>query len=379
MVMQGNNNYTGVTTVSAGAISIRNGNALGAGANNTVVSNGAALFIVGSGFLIPETIQIDGTGIGGNGVIWIPSTSGATTLSGAITTNTVAASRINNDGTGLLTIGTAAFTNNGGITFGLNSTGGVTVTSVIGGTSSTLSNLTKDGTGTGMLILSGANTYAGTTTITTGVLQVTNGTALGNTTGATSIASGAALEINGTLSIAEAMTINGTGLAATPGVIRLISGSGAPTLSGAITAATASRINNDGTGLLTIGTAAFTNTGGISFGLNSTGGITVSSVISAAGGVTKDGTGTGRLILGGANIYTGLTTISTGVIQITNSDGLGSVSAGGAGSSNTIVSDGAALEINVASGTIVPETLNIYGLGFVETNANGAIRMISVS
>jgi autotransporter-associated beta strand protein len=129
--------------------------------------------------------------------------------------------------------------------------------------------------------------------------------------------------------------------------------------------------------LLTIGTAAFTNTGGISFGLNSTGGITVSSVISAAGGVTKDGTGPGRLILGGANIYTGLTTISTGVIQITNSDGLGSISAGGAGSSNTIVSDGAALEINGA--ITVPETLNIYGLGFVETNANGAIRMITAS
>ncbi|NBP06415.1 MAG: hypothetical protein EBV15_09420, partial [Bacteroidetes bacterium] len=372
LVMQGNNNYTGVTTVSAGAISIRNGNALGAGANNTVVSNGAALFIVGSGFLIPETIQIDGTGIGGNGVIWIPSTSGATTFSGAITTNTVAASRINNDGTGLLTIGTAAFTNTGGISFGLNNTGGVTVSSAISGNGG----LAKDGTGTGMLILSGANTYAGTTSITTGVVQVTNGTALGNATGATSITSGAALEINGTLTIAEPITINGTGLAATPGVIRLISGSGATTLSGAVTAATASRINNDGTVLLTIGTAAFTNTGGISFGLNSTGGITVSSVISGAGGVTKDGTGTGRLILGGTNLYTGLTTISTGVIQITNSDGLGS-SVAGTGSSNTIVSDGAALEINGA--ITVPETLNINGLGYVETSANGAIRMISGS
>jgi hypothetical protein len=48
--------------------------------------------------LIPETIQIDGTGIGGNGAIWIPSTSGATTFSGVITTNTAATSEINNLG-----------------------------------------------------------------------------------------------------------------------------------------------------------------------------------------------------------------------------------------------------------------------------------------
>ena len=122
------------------------------------------------------------------------------------------------------------------------------------------------------------------------------------------------------------MTINGTGLSETPGVIRLINGSGATTLSGAITASTASRINNDGTGLLTIGTAAFTNTGGISFGLNNTGGITVSSAISGNGALTKDGTGTGMLILGGANSYNGVTTISTGVVRVTHGTALGSTS-----------------------------------------------------
>ena len=375
LVMLGNNNYTGITTVSAGAISIRNANALGAGANNTVVSNGAALYVVGTGFSIPETIQIDGTGIGMNGAIWIPSTTGATTFTGAITTNTVAASRINNDGSGLLTISNAAFTNNGGITFGLNGTGGTTVSSAIGGNGA----LTKDGTGTGMLILSGASTYAGLTTISTGVVQATNASALGNTTGATTITAGAALEINGAINIGEAMTINGTGIAATPGVIRLISGSGAATLSGAITVATASRINSDAaTNALTIGTGAITNTGGLTFGTSNTGNISVTSAISGVGAITKDGIGTGRLILGGTNLYTGLTTVSTGVIQLTNKDGLGS-SPAGTGSSNTIVSDGAALEINVASTTIVPETLNIYGLGFVETTPNGAIRMISGS
>ena len=204
LIIQGNNNYTGVTTLTTGVISIKNANALGAGANNTTVANGSALKIDGTGFSIPETIQIDGTGIGGNGSIWIPSTSGATTLTGAITTNTVAASRINNDGSGLLTITTGGIVNNGGVTFGVNGSGGMTIPSII----SAAGALTKDGSGTGMLVLGGANSYAGLTTISTGVVQATHGTALGNATGATSITSGAALEINGAITIAENITIN---------------------------------------------------------------------------------------------------------------------------------------------------------------------------
>ena len=382
LVMVGSNNYSGVTTVSAGVISIRNANALGAGANNTVVANGAALYIVGTGFNITEVIQIDGTGIGSNGAIWIPSTTGATTLSGAITTNTVAASKIDNDGAGLLTISTGAFTNNGGITFGVGGTGGTTVTSIISGAGG----LTKDGTGTGKLILSAANTYQGATLISTGVLQITTSDALGSQTAATTgysnttISNGAALELNGSaaITVPEVIIINGDGVSGSPGAIRQISTSFASILSGAITANTGSisRINNVGTQLLTLQTGAFTNTGGVVFGNTNTGGITVTSVISGVGALTKDGTGTGRLILGGINLYTGLTTISAGVVQLTNNDGLGS-SPAGTGSSNTIVSDGAALEIN--SAITVPETLNIYGLGFVETIANGAIRMITGS
>ena len=68
-------------------------------------------------------------------------------------------------------------------------------------------------TGTGTLTLSGTNTYTGGTTVTTGVIRVQSNGALGTTAGGTTVASGAAIEIDGTgLVIAEPVTsLIGTG------------------------------------------------------------------------------------------------------------------------------------------------------------------------
>ena len=111
LVLNATNDYTGATTISTGAISLRNVNGLGATGAATTINTGAAVNIVGAGFNIAEPFILNSLGVTGNvnGAIWIPSTSGANTLSGLITTN--AASRINNDGASLLTIGTAGITN----------------------------------------------------------------------------------------------------------------------------------------------------------------------------------------------------------------------------------------------------------------------------
>ena len=87
--------------------------------------------------------------------------------------------------------------------------------------------------------------------------------------GTTVSATGAALEINGTsaLAIPETFTINGTGLSS-GGAIKLVGASSAATLSGAITVASASRINTDitsGTNTLTI-SGGITNTNGLTLG-----------------------------------------------------------------------------------------------------------------
>ena len=72
------------------------------------------------------------------------------------------------------TLGGGAVTDNGSLVF--NRSNAVTVNNAIGGTGS----LTQAGSGT--LILANANTYSGVTTISSGVLSITNGNALQNST-----------------------------------------------------------------------------------------------------------------------------------------------------------------------------------------------------
>jgi len=108
-----------------------------------------------------------------------------------------------------------------------------------------------------------------------------------------------------------------------------------------------------------------------SFGNNTN---TVASVISGSGGLTKAGTGT--LTLAGANIYTGLTVVSSGTLQVGN--GTQSSKLGSNASDGVNVANGAVLRISSAnvisdSGTL---SLDAYGLfngivnidaGFTET------------
>jgi autotransporter-associated beta strand protein len=377
LVLNATNDYTGATTISAGAISLRNVSGLGGTGTGTTINSGAALHIVGAGYNLAEPFFLNSLGITGNvrGAIWIPSTSGTTTLSGLITNNT--ASRINTDiasGTNTLTI-SGGITNNAGLTLG--GVGDVSITAAITGNNTSASNLTKDGAGKLLLITD--NTYAGTTSITAGVVQIRTNDALGTYSGSQStlVGTGAAIEINGStaLTIPEVFTLNGNGPSST-GAIRLIAGAAATTLTGGITAQTASTINTDvtvGTNTLTISTGGITNTGGLSFGTASAGGITISSAISGAGAITYTATGTGQLILSGTNTsYTGVTTINSGVVKVQNSGALGNSAVT---TQNTIVKTGAALQIDGASLTIA-EAITISGTGI---SNDGVIRNISSS
>jgi fibronectin-binding autotransporter adhesin len=178
--------------------------------------------------------------------------------------------------------------------------------------------LTKHDVGT--LIISNASTYQGLTTVSAGVLNIRNNSALGTTAAGTTVTSGAALEVQGGITVgAEALALNGAGITS-GGALRNISG--VNTYGGAITLGSAARINSDA-GTLTLNVASGNAVAGahhLTFG--GAGDITVADAIATAtGGLTKDGAGT--LTLSASNSYQGNTTINFGTLRAEHANSFG--------------------------------------------------------
>src|SRR4029078_11780119 len=90
---------------------------------------------------------------------------------------------------------------------------------------------------------SATNTYTGLTTLTAGIIDLQNSAGLGTTAGATTMATGTQIQIDGNaLSIGENITINSTGIS-NDGAIRNLANNN--TLTGTITLGSASRISSD--------------------------------------------------------------------------------------------------------------------------------------
>ena len=247
----------------------------------------------------------------------------------------------------------------------------------ISGVISTSFGLTKDGAG--LLALSGANTYTGSTTISTGVLNIQNDAALGTTAAGTTVSNLAALQIEGGITVAEAITLQSPGISSDGG-IRNISGDN--TLSGLITLSGSSYIASDAD-LLTLNVAsgsAITGTYNLNF--SGAGNTTVADPISTSSAIlTKDGTGT--LTLSATNTYAGTTTVNEGTLSFAafgsngfaGSNGNGTLVLGGGtlqytGSTastvqNITLTNGTASSIDVASGT----TLTMSGANPASTGS----------
>lgn len=303
--------------------------------------------------------------IGGPALTWtFNNTAGAFIISGAaftisngITNNSTATQTINNaiTLTGAQTWSAAS----GNLVFGGNIANGGFLLTIGGGSNTSASGiisgtggLTKTGAGT--LTLFGANSYTGATTVSAGVLNIQNATGLGTTAGGTTVNSGAALQLQGGITVGnEALTLNGTGLSST-GALRNISGNNS--WAGAVTINSTTRINSDsGTFTLdvTSGNAITGTNDSLQFG--GAGNVTINDAIATGTGtLTKDGTGT--LTLGAANTYTGATTVSAGILNIQNAASLGTTGGG------TTVSNGATLQLQGGI-TVGLEALNIRGAG----------------
>ncbi|MGO4670237.1 autotransporter domain-containing protein [Bosea sp. 2RAB26] len=290
LTLRGANTLTGSIVVSNGTLVIANSSALGTTAAGTTVANGATLQLSGNLSIGSEALSLAGAGAGAL------VSFGNNSYGGPITLTSVSSiiSR-----SGLLTL---SDTIGGGYALMLGGDGDGISTNAIATTA-----LVKLGFGT--WTLSGVNTYGGGTSIGDGVLRIQNDLALGATAGGAFVTSGAALELQGTIVVGNALSLAGTGVSGT-GALRSVSGLNR--YSGAITLTSASRINADADQFEISGGIAGTNQNLIFGGagiVNVTG-----AIATGTGSVTKDGAG--ETSLSGANTYTGATTVNNGILHV---------------------------------------------------------------
>ena len=141
--------------------------------------------------------------------------------------------------------------------------------------------------GTGTVALNGANTYAGATSVTAGILQLGNISAINGSSGVT-VASNAELQFNltGTNTFnGPAMTISGTGVGSAGAIDNIASG--VNTYNGNLTLGAATTIQDNGT--LTLGGTI--GNGGFALTVNGSGAPNLNGAISGGGALIYSGTG----------------------------------------------------------------------------------------
>ncbi|ECG8313709.1 fibronectin-binding autotransporter adhesin ShdA, partial [Salmonella enterica subsp. enterica serovar Mgulani] len=272
LIVTGDNNYSGGTTISDGTLTADHADSLGTGAvaNSGVLQVGEGELentLSGSGSLVK-------TGTGELTLSGDNTYSGGTTISGGTLTADHADS-----------LGTGAVANSGVLQVGEGE-----LENTLSGSGS----LVK--TGTGELTLSGDNSYSGGTTITGGTLIADNADSLGT----------GAVANSGVLQVGEGElenTLSGSGSLVKTGSGELtLSGdndySGGTIISdGTLIAASVNALGSgdiDNSGVLQVGEGELKNT------------------LFGSGSLVK--TGTGELTLSGDNTYSGGTTISGGTL-----------------------------------------------------------------
>ena len=240
-------------------------------------------------------------------------------------------------------------TNNANVTFDQTTTG--TFADVVSGTGS----LTKSNTGT--VILSGANTYSGGTTVSGGILQGTTTSLQGDITNNANVT----FDQTTTGTYAGVMSGSGSLTKSNTGTV-IFTGDNSYTGGTTINAGTL-QLGDGGTS--GSATSDITNNSNLIFNRSDT--VTFANVISSTGAVLQSGTGT--VIFTGDNTYTGGTTISAGTLQLGDGGTTGLITGDVTNDSNLIFNHSDVVTFaNVVSGT---GTLTQSGTGtLILTGAN---------
>ncbi|EPW5098293.1 fibronectin-binding autotransporter adhesin ShdA [Salmonella enterica] len=369
LIVTGDSNYSGGTTISGGTLTADHADSLGSGDidNSGVLQVGEGELentLSGSGSLVK-------TGTGELTLSGDNSYSGGTTISGGTLTADHADSLGSGDiaNSGVLQVGEGELKNT---LFGSGS-------------------LVK--TGTGELTLSGDNSYSGTTTITDGTLIAASVNALGSgdidNSGVLQVGEG---ELKNTLFGSGSLVKTGTGELTLSGDNTY---SGGTTITGGtLIAASVNALGSgdiDNSGVLQVGEGELKNT------------------LFGSGSLVK--TGTGELTLSGDNTYSGGTTISGGTLIAANVNALGSgdidnsgvLQVGEGELKNTLSGSGLLVktgtgeltlsgdnntyfgDTTIAGGTLIAANVNALGSGNIDNSgtlmldANGAFKLANVT
>lgn len=344
LVLNGNNTYTGTTTINSGTLTLT-----GLSAANETVASGAQLRIEGS-HLYNFSLTLNGSGISNDGAL--RNVYGATRFTGGSIT-LAGATRINSDA-GVLDYSYGVTGNGYALTVG--GAGDTCLRGIISGAGTTL---TKDGAG--ILRLDGANTYTGITTINGGDLYITSAETAGT---------------SGPL---------GTSAAANSGSIVFGGGTLHYSNQGVVTTDYSGRFST------APGQAIRINTG--------TSTITYATPLTSSGGSLTKVEGTGTLTLTAANTYSGASTVNAGTLKL-------DFSAAGAPITNIISSDstlvlgGGTFNLTGKASTTNSQTLNgttlnaggggitltaassnpfLLNLGTITRNAGGTVNLTNPS
>ncbi len=305
--------YLGPTNVLQGTLELGDDGALGqfGAGNETFVAAGASLNL--GGRTVSETISINGNGVD-------PATGGALYGGGTLSAGLRVATDAQIYGTGTLHINGTGISGAGNLTIkhsaGRN-------TNLNGGNAAYSGNINVTGDGTGGVV------YLGSTN------------SLGATSGTTTVYANSNVSLGPGLTSAENWVMEGGSIVnSQPG--------GTATLTGLMTLNAVSRLSATG---------------------NASSRLVVNGVVSGAGGIDIAVPNIGTVVLGGANSYSGMTTVAAGALEIRHNTALG-----GAGVGTTI---GDAARLVLGPGLIVAEPLSFgSGTQLVALN-NGALSTVS--
>ncbi|ECB8348122.1 fibronectin-binding autotransporter adhesin ShdA [Salmonella enterica subsp. enterica serovar Berta] len=368
LIVTGDNNYSGGTTITGGTLTADHADSLGTGAvaNSGVLQVGEGELentLSGSGSLVK-------TGTGELTLSGDNTYSGGTTITGGTLTADHADSLGSDDidNSGVLQVGEGDLEN----------------------TLSGSGSLVK--TGTGELTLSGGNDYSGGTTIIGGTLTADHADSLGTgavaNSGVLQVGEG---ELENTLSGSGSLVKTGTGELTLSGD-NSYSG-GTTIIGGTLTADHAD----------SLGTGAVANSGVLQVGEGE-----LENTLSGSGSLVK--TGTGELTLSGDNSYSGGTTIIGGTLTADHADSLGTGAVANSGVlqvgegelENTLSGSGSLVktgtgeltlggdnsysgDTTIADGTLISANVNALGSGNIDNSgtlmldANGAFELANIT